>query len=390
MHIKLFCVQSVTSCFLLIFILVGAGCKKVSVQPDRSVDIYDKEKVVNICDWYGMLSPELLKAFEKQTGIKVRYDVFDSNDVLEAKLLATKPGYDVVFPTATPYALRQIKMKLYQKLNKQLLPDLKNLDGNILNKMDKVDPQMDYVIPYYWGTLGIAYNKKKLEEIFPGEKIDSYAFLFDSNKLKKLQKCGVGLLIEAIDVFPHMQLYLNKNPNEESDRMFKETFEALVKIRPYFRRFTSGRFMNDLIMEDLCVSQAWSGEVHAHRKELKEMDTDIRYIIPKEGTALWIDCIAIPQYAPHIKNAHAFINFLLQPQIAAQITNTTGIPTIVRDASKYLEADILNDPAIYPSEEMMKKNFIIYSENSDINSYFEKLRNKYWIDFRLNKRKLEK
>lgn len=390
MGTRLFGVQRVAALFLLITFFLETGCRETPLQSDQCSNLYDQEKVVNICDWYGMLSPDIFKEFEKETGIKVRYDVFDSNDVLEAKLLATKPGYDIVFPTATPYALRQIKIKLYQKLNKELLPELKSLDENILKKMEKVDPQMDYVIPYYWGTLGIAYNKKKLNELFPNEQVDSYAFLFDSEKLKKLQKCGVGLLIEAIDVFPHMQLYLKRNPNEESDQTFQETFDSLMKIRPYFRRFTSGRFMNDLIMEDLCISQAWSGEVHAHRRELKEMNTDIKYVIPKEGTALWIDCIAIPQSAPHVKNAHAFINFLLQPKIAARITNATGIPTIVKDSRKYLDKDIISDSAIFPSEEMMKKNFIIYSENSDLNSYFEKQRNKFWIAFRLNKRKLAK
>ncbi len=389
MHIKSCFTRIIGQYFSLILLIFIIGCKNkenISVNPS---EIYDEEKVVNICDWYGMLSVDIFKDFEKETGIKVRYDVFDSNDVLEAKLLATKPGYDVVFPTATPYALRQIKMMLYQKLDKKLLPGLKNFDQTILEKMEKVDANMDYVIPYYWGTLGIAYNKKKLDAIFPNEKVDSYAFLFDAEKLKKLKKCGVGLLIESIDVFPHIQLYLQKNPNAESDVVFKEAFQHLMSIRPYFRRFTSGRFMNDLIMEDLCVSQAWSGEVHAHRQELREINTDIKYVIPKEGTALWIDCIAIPQAAPHAKNAHAFINFLLQPKIAARITNATGIPTIVKDSHQFLDADILNDPAIYPSDEMMRKNFIIYSENSDLNSYFEKLRNKYWIAFRLNKRSID-
>ncbi|MDP3371596.1 MAG: extracellular solute-binding protein [Candidatus Paracaedibacteraceae bacterium] len=345
-----------------------------------------EDAIVNIYDWYGMIPAEVLQEFEKETGIRVRYDVYDNNEVLEAKLLASNSGYDVVFPTASPYVARQIKVGIYQPLNKQLLSELNGLNKEIVEQMQSIDPGLMYAVPYYWGTLGIAYDKDKLKERLPNVDLESNEILFNPENLKKLKSCGVSFLEEAIDVVPLVQAYLGSSSDSENDEDLKKASDHLQKLRPFIRRFTSSRFINDLVLGDVCVAQAWSGDAQQAEIDAKELKRNIAYIIPKEGTTLWIDCMAIPVGSPHPINAHKFINFLLRPEISAKITNKTKLPTTIDAAFPMIEKAIQKNKSIYPNKEVMKKLHLNKPQTSHESLKFDRERTKAWINIRLNKK----
>lgn len=344
-----------------------------------------EEACVNVYDWYGMLSREIIQQFEKETGVRVRYDLYDNNEILEAKLLASNSGYDVVFPSASPYVARQVAVGIYQPLNKSLLTNLGKLDPFIETQMRLVDPDLKYALPYYWGTLGIAFDVDKMNALLPGVPQDSYDLLFNPENLKKLAPSGVSFLEEAIDVIPLVQNYLGKSRDSTEERDLEGACQHLLKLRPYIRRFTSGRFINDLVMGDVCIAQGWSGEAQQAEEEAKEVGRNIKYIIPKEGTTLWIDCIAVPVGAPHPKNAHLFINFLLRPDISAKITDHTRIPTAVQESYKLVDAHIRNNLNTFPSKEVMKKLHLDKPQTDEKSMNYDRLRTRAWAKVRLNR-----
>ncbi len=345
----------------------------------------EEESCVNIYDWYGMLTREIIQQFEDETGIRVRYDLYDNNEVLEAKLLASNSGYDVVFPSASPYVSRQIAVGIYQPINKALLTNLGKLNPFIEKQMRFIDAEMKYALPYYWGTLGIAFDVDKISALLPGVSQDSYDLLFNPENLKKLAPYGISFLEEAIDVFPLVLSYLGKSRDSMNANDLEEAYQHLLKLRPYIRRFTSGRFINDLVMGDSCIAQGWSGEAQQAEQEAKDVGRNIKYIIPKEGSTLWIDCIAIPVGAPHPRNAHIFINFLLRPDISAKITNQTKIPTVVQEGYKLIDAHIRNNPNIFPSKEVMAKLYLDKPQVDEKSIYYDRLRTRAWAKVRLNR-----
>ncbi len=352
---------------------------------------YDKtkkqnESVVNVYDWYEMLPTEILQQFEKETGIRVRYDVYDNNEILESKLLASNSGYDVVFPSASPYAARQIKIGIYQPLNKRLLPELKQLNPKISSLMEAIDPNMTYTIPYYWGTIGIAFDKDEIQKRLPNADLESYNVLLDPENLKKLKSCGVSFLEEATDVMPIVLNYLGRPANSESKADLKLATEHLLKLRPLIRKFTSSRFMNDLMLGEVCIAQAWSGEAHQAEQSAKELGRNILYIVPKEGTSIWIDCMAVPLGSPNPLNAHKFINFLLRPDISAKITNKTKLPTVVDASLPLINEDLKNNKSIYPNPDIMDKLRLDGTQTTDKSLKFDHKRTKAWINIRLNQK----
>ena len=346
----------------------------------------EEASVVNVYDWYGMIPPDVLNQFEKETGVRIRYDLYDNNEVLEAKLLASNSGYDVVFPSASPYVARQIEANIYQPLNKALLTNLANCDPMITKHMEKIDKDMTYVIPFYWGTLGFAFDVEKIKALLPGVDLESYAVLLEPKNLEKLARCGISFLEEPTDVFPVVMRYLGKNPHSQDLKDLETATEHLLKLRPYIRRFSSARMMNDLIMGDICLAQTWSGEVQKAEIEAQELGRNIRYIVPKEGTTLWIDCMAIPKGAPHPKNAHVFINFLLRPDIAARLTNETNLPTIVLSALPKIHQEIRNNPTIYPPKSVMVKLQLDDPQLGAAGQAFDRARTRAWAHVRLNKK----
>ena len=343
-----------------------------------------EDKYVNVYCWYGLLDQETIKEFENETGITVRLDAYDNNEVLEAKLRASNSGFDVVFPSATPYIAWQIQAGVYQKLDKNLIPNIVELDPVVVHWMRNVDKNLTYSLPYFWGTVGIVYNRDVLEKVFPKGFEQNLDLLFNPNNLKKLSKYGVSLLEESVDVIPFSLMYINKNPNSALPEDLDLAAKHLMKMRPYIRRFTSSRVVNDIVLGDTAIALVWSGEAQQAIIEAKEQGKSIEYFIPPEGGITWIDAMAIPQGAPHPKNAHAFINFLLKPHIAARICQNTLHGVAVSRAKKYMSDDILNNEGIYPGKNILKKLFLNAPPKTFNEIQFERERTRVWAKIRLN------
>lgn len=313
-----------------------------------------QQACVNIYDWYGVIPQNVLDAFERETGIRVHYDVFDNNETLDAKLLASNSGYDVVFPSVTPYGARQLVLGVYQKLNKAWLPNLRPIDPLLKAKMRDIDPGMDYFLPYYFGTTGIAFNEEVLERVLPNVSKDGYHLLFDLEIVKKLAPYGISFLQEPVDVFLPFMTYAGLKHRARSLDDLWVAAKKLEEVCRFVRRFSASRFVTDLIMGDVCIAQAWSGEAIKAIEDARKIGKRVCYIIPKQGADIWIDAAAIPIGAPHTRNAHAFLDFLLRPDVSARITNFCHMATMVLEARPLVEPEILNNPQIFPAQSVLE------------------------------------
>lgn len=338
------------------------------------------EHFVNVYNWYGMMDPKVLQQFEKETGIKVRYDLFDSNDTLEAKLLAGHSGYDVVFPSATPYMKGQITAHVYQPIDRTQIPNWDNIDPDILKTMQETDPDNSMSVPYYWGTLGFAYNKEEILKRLPDAPVRSYGMLFDPTVVSHFKDGGVTFLEEAVDVYPQALLFLKRDPHSEDPDDLAAAHEQLLRIRPYIMRFSGSRFVEELVSGQTCIAQVWSGEAQIAIDRGKEMGKTIIYVIPEEGTSLWIDAIGIPRDAPHPENAHKFINFLLRPEISAQISEASHLAVANRHVKDHLDKKISRDPTVYPAPEIVKKLALDHAHSQE----YERRRTRLWAQFRFS------
>ena len=340
-----------------------------------------EEKVLNIYNWTENISPEVLKKFEAETGIKINYDVFDSDEVLEAKLLLGNSGYDLVFPSANPFFARQIKAGIYEKIDKQRLKNYHYLDADILTRLQEIDPENQHGVPYLWGTIGISYNPEKLSKCLPGVDIEkmteSFGILFDPEIVKKFESCGVSLQSSALDVFNAILVYAGENPNTTSREEFTKAVEILKSVRPYIRKFTSGGLIEDLATGETCLALGWSGDALKAAFRAKELNQkfQIKYSIPKEGAEVWFEVMAIPKDAPHPENAYKFIDFLLQPQIIAQITNYVYDANPIKASLPYIVKEVRENPSVYPPPSAMKRLFVSKSAPQN----FERWRSRSWI-----------
>ena len=347
-------------CYLFMVVLC---CTSLMAQDATEQKPQSKgEQVVNVYGWYEQIPDDLIKAFEKETGIKVNLDVYDSNEVLEAKLLAGNTGYDVVFPTAWPYVLRQAASGLYLEIDKSKLTNYKNLDPLFLEKMQNADPGNVYSIPYTWGLVAIGYDEEKIKKLVPEGKQNSWALLYDPEVLKALKGCGVTLLEDPLDVFLSYYIYRGENPLDPSLKKLREMQEDLKKIRPYIKRFGTSLVAEQLGNGELCVVMHWSGILSHARSKFKKMAektagkrSQMKIMLPKEGTLMWIDCVAIPKDALHVDNAHRFIDFLLRAKTAAGITNTVYTATTIKESYPLLKEELRNNKAVFPGDEYLKK-----------------------------------
>ena len=277
-------------------------------------------QVVNVYNWSDYIAPTLIENFTKQTGIKVRYDTFDSNDTLETKLLAGKSGYDVVVPTGF-FLERQIKAGVFQKLDKAKLPNLANMWPEIAERLSAHDPGNLYAVNYMWGTTGIGYNVKKAREILGADaKIDSWDIVFKPENLAKFKSCGVYLLDSSDDILPAALKYLGFDPNSRNPTELQKATDLVISIRPSVRKFHSSEYLNALASGEICLAVGFSGDVKQAQKRAAEAKNgvEVAYAIPKEGAQLWFDNLAIPKDAKNFAQAHAFINYLQKPEVAAK------------------------------------------------------------------------
>ena len=318
--------------------------------------------VVNLYNWNDYFAEDTLQSFEDSTGIKPVLDLYDSNEVLEAKLLAGHSGYDVVFPTARPFAARQAKAGIYRELDRNLLPNWKNLDATLLASLDDIDPGNRYLVPYMWGTTGLGVNAAKVRAALGEDAVlDSWSLVFDPAKASKLAACGISLLDDPTEVLGAALNYLGRDPKSTDKADLEAIREMIEKVRPYIRNFHSSQYISGLANGDLCVAHGWSGDILQARDRAAEAANgiEVTYVIPREGAVQWMDLMAIPADAPHVANAHAFINFILDPKAAAAISNYTNYANGNTAATELLDEGVRTDPGIYPSDEVKAKLFAL-------------------------------
>lgn len=312
---------------------------------------------LNVYNWSDYIAEDTIEKFTAATGIDVVYDVYDSNEVLEAKLLAGGSGYDIVVPTSD-FLQRQIEAGVYQTLDKSKLPNLANMDPVLMKSAANYDPDNAHAIIYMWGTTGIGYNTKMIAERL-GENyvVDSWDLVFNPDVVSKLADCGVSLLDAPTEVLPAAANYIGKDPNTDDKADLTAAAEALKAVRPHIRYFHSSQYINDLANGDTCVAMGWSGDVFQARDRAAEAENgvEINYIVPKEGALQWFDMMAIPEDAPNPDAAHKFINFIMEGQITADITNYVWYASANTAALPLIDEEITGDPGVFPSDETKAK-----------------------------------
>lgn len=319
----------------------------------------DDERVLNLYIWSDFLAPNTLASFEKLTGIKVHVSYFDTNETLEARMLTGSSGFDVVAPVA-PYMQREIRSGAYLLLNKKQLPNLANLDPALMSRVALNDPGNAHSVVYTWGTFGIGYNKKKVAEALPDNPLDSWRLVFDPIFAAKLATCGINILDTPAGVTRLVLNYLGRNPNTPSPRDLADVETVLAKIRPYIRTIDSSSYIEALANGDICIALGYNGDIVQARNRAKEAKNGITidYVIPTEGSLLWFTMLAIPKDAPHVANAHVFINYLMDPQVIANITNAVGFANAIPVSSSLLNGSIASDTAIYPTPDEQQHLFV--------------------------------
>jgi putrescine transport system substrate-binding protein len=349
-----------------------------------------KERVVNFYNWSDYIAPAVLDDFTKETGIKVRYDTFDSNDTLEAKLLAGKSGYDVVVPTAY-FLARQIEAGIFLKLDKAKLPNLVNAWPEITDRLVRYDPGNQYAVDYMWGTTGIGYNVNAARQVLGAQVIgaqivgadvpaaallDSWDDVFDPARIAKFKDCGVHLLDSSDDIMSAALHYLKLDPNSSDPADLQKAADLLTKIRPYVRKFHSSEYLNALASGEICLVVGFSGDIKQAQKRAAEAKGGVAvgYSIPKEGAQLWFDVFAIPKDAPDPDEAHALVNYLLKPEVAAKNTNFISYANGNLASQKFIDKSILGDPTIYPDAAVMAKLYTISAHDQKT----QRLVNRLW------------
>ncbi|MEN3974404.1 polyamine ABC transporter substrate-binding protein [Emcibacter sp. SYSU 3D8] len=355
--------------------LTACGDDTVSGKSDAGA-ANNEEKIVNVYNWSDYIAADTLENFQKETGIKVRYDVYDSMSMLEAKLLAGGSGYDVVFPSLTPFLAQQIKAGIYQPLDWSKLTNSAGLSPTILKTMSKNDPENTYSVPYMVAPTGIGINVAKVKERLGAVPQGSGDLLFSPEVTAKLEDCGISLLDDPVDVIPAVLAWMGKDPISQDPADLAAAMEVLKEIRPNLKYIHSSSYINDLANGDLCVAQGYGGDLIQARDRAKEADNgvEIMALLPREGTAFVIDTMAIPKDAPHPGNAHIFINYMMRPGVVAAITNTTGYANAVPASLENVDDAIKSDPFIYPSDEERAKGFSVPPADKD----YERERTRAW------------
>lgn len=326
-----------------------------------------QDQVVNVYNWSDYIAEDTLEKFTAETGITVNYDVFDSNELVEAKLLAGNSGYDVVVPSGF-FLERQIAAGLFQPLDKGKLPNLSNMDPKIMEETAAHDPGNQHAVDYMWGTTGLGYNVAAVTERLGADAdLETWDLLFDPDTVAKLADCGVAVLDASTEVYAAALNYLGLDPNSESEEDLAKAEELLLSVRPHIRYFHSSQYIDDLGNGEICLAMGYSGDVFIAQAAAAEagQGVEIAYVIPKEGALKWFDMFAIPADAPNPDNAHAFINFMLRPDIAAANTNYVFYASGNGAALELIDDEVKNDPAIYPTPEVAENLFTLNAHSPE-------------------------
>jgi putrescine transport system substrate-binding protein len=338
----------------------------------------DAEKILNVYTWTNYIAPDTVANFERETGIKVRYDTFDNNEVLETKMLAGHSSYDIVVPTG-PFFQRQIKAGVYRKLDKAALPNLANLDPQILGQMAKYDPGNLYAVPYLWATTGLGYNVDKVHARLGAEVPHSWSLLLDPNNAAKLKDCGVMVVDSPLDVIFSVIIYLGRDPTRLDPLDITAASEVLRRIRP-FVRFITTEYITELANGDICLALSWSGDVLIARDRAREATNGVNlaYFVPQEGALISVDMMGIPVDAPHPRNAHVWMNYLMRPDVIADITNYLKFPNGNSASLPLVHDAVKSDPIVYPDPETRARLTTVISVPAE----YTRLVNREWTRFR--------
>ena len=356
--------------------LLLASCgKKDADQTAAAPAAAAEEKVLNVYNWSDYIAPDTLANFEKETGIKVTYDVFDSNEVLETKLVTGNTDYDVVVPSLT-FLARQIQAGVFMPLDKSKLPNLANLDPEIQANIAVLDPGNTHSVNYLWGTTGIGYNVKKIKEILGDDApVDSWSLAFDPAVLAKLKECGVYFLDTPSEIIPPVLKYLGEEPNSFDPVVIAKAEARLQELRPSITQFHSSEYINALANGDACLAVGWSGDIFQAQARAEEAKNgvEIAYVIPKEGAPMWFDMMAIPKDAKHPDNAHVFINYIMRPDVAAEISNYVSYASANKAAFANIDPELKANTGVYPTEEAKKGLFSLAVLPAEVDRLFNRV-----------------
>jgi putrescine transport system substrate-binding protein len=355
---------NISSCY--VFSLAVAGLAAAVALSAAAPAGAQRQRLVNVYNWSDYVEPTVLDAFTSETGIRVRYDTFDSNDTLEAKLLAGKSGYDVVVPTAN-FLQRQIKAGVFQKLDKAKLPHLAAAWSVIAKHLAAYDPGNQYAVNYMWGTVGIGYNVKLARQILgPAAEINSWNTVFGAGELMKFKECGVHMLDSADDILPAALHYLGRDPNSTDSGDLEKAADLVAKVRPAVRKFHSSEYLNALASGEICLVVGWSGDVKQAQKRAAEAKSgvEIGYAVPKEGAQMFFDNFAIPRDARNVEEAHAFVDYMLRPEVAAKNTGFLSYANGNLASQSLIDPAILNDRTIYPDDATMARLYTINAHDA--------------------------
>ena len=355
--------------------LALAACGQSAAPPRQAAA---EEKVVNIYNWYDYVKPEVLREFTARYGVEVHYNTFDSNNTLEAKMLAGRSGYDVVFPSGA-YLESMTAAGVFRPLDPAKLPNLENMDPLIMQRLAAHDPGNAHAVVYTWGITGIAYDEGKVRARLPQAPVDSWAMLFDPKVAAHFADCGIGLYESPNVIVPSVLAWLGEPPSSDDVSKLERAQNALMAVRPYIRKISSGSLVDDLATGELCVIIASNGDAMQaqERVRIAANGEDVRYSIPREGAVMWFDVTAIPTDAPHPGNAHLFINFLMDPAIAAENSNAIHFPNGNAKSQPSVHPELSN-AAIFPAGELASR---LIPERAKSEEYV-RLRTRMWTRFR--------
>ena len=340
------------------------------------------DRVVHVYNWSDYIEQSILDDFTKETGIKVIYDVFDNNELLETKLLAGASGYDVVVPTG-PFLARQINAGVFQKLDKSKLTNLRNMWPDIMTRLAAYDPGNQYAVNYMWGTTSIGYNVDKVKTALGDVAIDSWDVLFAPDNAQKLAACGINILDAPDETVAIAMSYLGKNPDSKQSDDLKSGVEVFKSIRRSVRSFNSSAYINELATGDICISIGFSGDVLQAKARAEEAGNGVNlgYVIPKEGTYMWFDNLAIPADAKNVDEAHAFINYLMKPEVIARASNYVQYANGNLASQEFLDEEVRKNPSIYPSAAVLDRLFTI----SPYDATQQRVLNRLWTALKSEK-----
>lgn len=335
-----------------------------------------EDQRLNIYNWSDYIAEDTIAKFEAETGIQVTYDVYDSNEMAEAKLLAGNSGYDIVVPSG-PFLERQIAAGIYQPLQKDKIPNLETLDPTITDRAAAHDPGNAHSVVYMWGTNGLGLNPDKVRAV-AGEDapVDSWSLIFDPKWAEKVSDCGLYFMDSPAEVLPTALAYLGLDPNSTDPKDYEKAEELLMKVRPFVTKFHSSEYISALANGDICVAMGYSGDVLQARSRAEEAGNGVTvsYVVPKEGAEIWFDMMAILKDAPHPEAAHRFIDFILRPEITADITNYVWYANANTAATPLVIDEVRTDPGVYPPQAIMDKLYV----KKTLPQKVERLRTRLW------------